>query len=101
MDASVAALNKIDGPPGFHLATELEDALAFAARRRKGTALKYRFSPAAREQLDAAGIIRQPIPGGPKSLRTIGDELLVKPEQYGLFNELLEAGEIVISPARW
>lgn len=100
LDAAAAITRKIDGPDGFFLATHLDDASFFAARRN-GTILQFNFSDAARKQLDAAGIIRQPIPGGPKSPNFLGDELMVKPDQFDLFNKLLDSGDISIIPAKF
>lgn len=99
LDAATAAKLKIDGPDGFFLATLREEAEFFAVRRRNGAVLEFQFSDAARKQLDAAGLIRQPIPPG-KTARFQGDELIVKPDQFDLFNRLLDNGDIKIIPAR-
>jgi hypothetical protein len=97
LDAAVAATNKIEGPPGFFLATHVDDAAFFAARRN-GTVIEFRLSQFARDQLKRAGVVRQPIPAGPKSPHFQGDELLVKPEHFPVFNLLLDSGDIVVAP---
>lgn len=100
LKAASAAARKIDGPAGFFLATHLDDA-AFFAGRRSGTILEFRFTDAARRELNAAGVLRRPIPGGPKSPRFLGDELHIQPDQFDLFNRLLDSGDIRIFPANF
>ena len=46
-----ATARKSDGPPGFFLAVEVDDAIFFALRRAPGGVLEYRLSPTAGEQL--------------------------------------------------
>jgi hypothetical protein len=98
LDTAAAASSKIDGPPGFFLATELDDAIFFGLRRR-GTVIEFRITQDAFDQLMAAGSVLQPIPRGPKSPFFKGDELIVKPDSYSLFNILLRSGEITVKPS--
>jgi hypothetical protein len=99
LDETEAAQRKIDGPPGFFLAQEVDDAAFFAARRQ-GTILEITLSPDAYRLLIAAGMVRRPIPGGflPNFM---GDELLIPPEAFATFNQLRSSGEIQFLPARW
>jgi hypothetical protein len=99
LDAAEAAKRKIDGPPGFFLAQEKDDA-AFFALRRQGTILEVRLSANAYRQLETAGMIRQPIPRG-LLVAFLGDELVIPPEAFAPFNQLRSAGEIQFLPARW
>ena len=50
------------------------------------------------EQLQRAGMLRRQIPPG-KTLRFIGDEIVIPPEAVAVFNGLREAGEIFVTPA--
>lgn len=99
LDQTIASSRKIDGPEGFFLATHVEDAEFFAMRRGRGTVLEFHFSDRAVKELNAAGVIRQAIPGGPKSPRFFGDGLIIHPERFDLFNRLRGAGHITILPA--
>ena len=100
LDAAMAAARKIEGSPGFFLATHADDAFFFASRR-SGTVLKFELSAAARRQLDAAGILRRPIPQGAKPSPFFGDELFVRPDQFDLFNSLLDSGDIIVAPHKF
>ena len=93
-----AAVHKIDGPPGFFLATEIDDAMFFALRRAPGGVLACHLSLYAVEQLQAAGMRRRQIPPG-KTIRFMGDEIVIPPEAFAVFNGLREAGEIFVTPA--
>ncbi len=44
LDVAKAAAKKIDGPPGFFLATEIADAEFFALRRAPGGILEFSLS---------------------------------------------------------
>ncbi len=101
LDAIAASARKIDGPDGFYMATDLDDAMYFAGHRHKGTVLEIEFSEVARQQLNGSGLVLQPIPGGPRSPNFNGDELFVNPEMYSLFNRLVESGDIRLRPARF
>lgn len=98
LNVEKAAAHKIDGPPGFFLATEVDDAMFFALRRAPGGVLACHLSLYAVEQLQAAGMLRRPIPPG-KTIRFIGDEMVMPPEAFSVFNGLREAGEIFVTPA--
>lgn len=100
LDGVKAAVRKIDGPDGFFLSTLVDDASFFAARRN-GTVIEFQFSESARGQLDAAGLVCQLIPRGLKSPRFAGDELIVDPDQFDLFNQLLDNGDITVVPANF
>jgi hypothetical protein len=93
-----AAARKIDGPPGFFLATEVDDAVFFALRRAPGGVVAFRLTWRAVETLQAAGALRRRIPPG-KTVRFLGDEVVVPPEAFGVFNMLRETGEIAVAPA--
>lgn len=47
--------------------------------------------------VDAAHVINQTIPG---KQYTTGNEIIITPDQFELFNRLLGAGEITIGPAK-
>lgn len=93
-----AAARKLDGPPGFFLATEVEDAVFFALRRAPGGVVAFRLSLRAVETLQAAGALRCRIPPG-KTIQFLGDEMVIPLEAFGIFNILREAGEIAVAPA--
>jgi hypothetical protein len=100
LDAAQAALAKIDGPPGFFLATDLASAEFFAIRRSPGVVVEFQLSPDAVRDLMSAGMIRQPLPVGPRSPPGLaGDELLVPPDAFALFNRLRASGRIIVVPA--
>ena len=101
LDAARGAALKIDGPPGFFLATDLADAEFFALRqlRGPGAVLLFDISATALSSLSARGAVRRPVPRGPRSPRFGGDELHVPPDAFELFNDLCRSGEIVISAA--
>jgi hypothetical protein len=75
LSAVKAAARKIDGPPGFFLATEVEDAVFFALRRAPGEVVALRLACQAVETLQAAGAIRRRIPPG-KTIQFLGDNVL-------------------------
>jgi hypothetical protein len=100
LDAAQAALAKIDGPPGFFLATDLASAEFFAIRRSPGVVVEFQFSPDAVRDLMSAGMIQQPLPIGPRSPPGLaGDEWIVPPTAFDLFNRLRAAGKITVVPA--
>jgi|SRR5205807_8840977 len=98
LSTAAAAARKIDGPPGFFLAIEVDDAIFFALRRAPGGVLEYRLSANAVEQLQVAGAVYRPIPPG-KAIRFFGKEFYIPLEAFALFNRLRAAGEIAIVPA--
>lgn len=97
LDAALANARKIDGPPGFFLATALPDAEFFGVRRGQGVVIRFQFSPEAVRRLAAAGMMRRPIPRGPRSPWFVADELYVPPSAFDTFNRLRQAGEIRLS----
>jgi RHS repeat-associated protein len=101
LDAAAASARKIDGPPGFYLATEFDDAAYFAARRTGGGGvIDVRMSDFALDDLLTAGATKQPIPRGPKSVHFVGDELHVPPLVFETFNRLRRRGLITMTPNR-
>jgi hypothetical protein len=99
LSASIAAARKIDGPSGFFLAIEQTDAEFFAMRRSPGGVLQFDFSADAVRQLRSSGMIQQPIPRGLKAPFFRGDELIIPPSAFDLFNDLRRLGEILVNPA--
>jgi len=97
LSAEKAAARKIDGPPGFFLATEVDDAVFFALRRAPGGVVAFYLSFQAVETLRAVGAIRRIPPG--KTIQFLGDEVVIPPEAFGVFNALRETGEITVAPA--
>jgi hypothetical protein len=93
LDAVKAAAGKIDGAPGFFLATHADDAAYFATRRGAGTILEYRFS-------GSVGLSVTPLGPQGKFGRFLGGEAVVPTGSFGKFNELRQAGEIVVVPGR-
>ena len=98
LSTAEAAARKIDGPPGFFLATEVDDAIFFALRRAPGGVLEYRLSANAVEQLRVAGAVYRPIPPG-RAIRFLGNEFYIPLEAFDLLNRLRAVDEIVIVPA--
>jgi hypothetical protein len=96
LDAAAAARAKIDGPPGFFLATDLASAEFFAVRRSPGIVVEFQFSPDAVRDLVTAGMIQQPLPLGPRSPPGLsGDEWLIPPHAFDRFNQLRASGKII------
>ena len=87
LSAEEAMARKIDGPPGFFLATEVDDAVFFALRRAPGGVVAFHLSLRAVETLQAAGAVRRRIPPG-KTIRFLGDEVVIPLEAFGIFNTL-------------
>ena len=98
LDASKAAARHLDGPGGFHLASEVSDAEFFAARRSPGTVLRIDISPEAAARLGQAGMRTGPIPAGPKSPIFAGTETRIPSTVFDLFNQLRASGAIRVSP---
>jgi hypothetical protein len=76
----------------------VDDAMFFALRRAPGGVLAFHLSLHAVEQLQAAGMIRRQIPPG-KTIRFMGDEMVIPPTAFAVFNRAREAGEIFVIPA--
>ncbi len=100
LDPALAAKFKIDGPPGFFIATVQSDAEFFAVRQRRGpgVVLLVDIAATALASLLAAGAIQRPIPRGQKSPRFSGDELFIPTDVFDLFNALCQSGEIQFRP---
>ncbi|KOO60056.1 hypothetical protein WH43_00045 [Rheinheimera sp. KL1] len=96
LSAQVASGNKIDGLPGFYLATDYDDAVFFAARRGEGAVIQFIISNKALGGLNANGAYFQKIPVG--GFRADGYEYLVAPQAFGAFNTFRNGKEIVVTP---
>jgi hypothetical protein len=94
LNAATAAAFKIDGSAGFFLATHIDDAAYFAARRGSGKILEYQFSSRAVEQL---GLKSTPLGALGKFGQFQGDEVVISPESFDLFNSLLKSGDIIVT----
>lgn len=98
LDAHAATSMKIDGPPGFFLASLESEAEFFALRRSSPVVLRYNLSENAVTQLQAAGALIRLIPRGPRSPFFQGNELHVPPSAFVLFDQLRLSLEIVVAP---
>lgn len=98
LDASTAAAGKLDGPPGFFLATERDAAVYFALRRSPGAVIEYQLSGAARAELGAAGSVLRPIPAGGMAGGFPGQEYFIPNSAFDTFNRLFSAGHITVGP---
>lgn len=96
LSASLAASNKIDGPAGFFLASDIATA-EYAAARREGGVLQYRISGAAMIDLTASGSTIQNIPPGKANLP--GYEFFIPTQSFDTFNTLRDARQIIVTPA--
>jgi hypothetical protein len=90
--------NKLDGPPGFFLATDARDAEYFAARRDPGTVLQYLITIDAVATLTAGGAILRPIPQGDFPTEFNGAEFVIPPSLYSTFDSMRASGQIVVTP---
>ncbi|MBK8254387.1 MAG: hypothetical protein IPK82_17175 [Polyangiaceae bacterium] len=99
LDAAKAAAAKIDGPPGFFLATHADDAAYFATRRGSGAILEYSFSDAAVRQL--GGLPTSPLGPLGRFGRFAGGEAVVPVGSFEMFNQLRAAGQISVVPFIW
>ena len=86
----------MDGPPGSFLATDEVAAEFFALRRGDGGILRFDLSERAVRELEAAGARLGPIPKGKFPGKLPGDEFVVPPEAFELFNLLRAQGEITV-----
>ena len=98
LSVSVASANKIDGPPGFYLATEWVTAEFFAVRRAPGTILRYAMTGSVLTGLLADGALLVPIPQGNFPTPFPGEQLVVPPVRFPHFNALRDTGAITVSP---
>jgi len=99
LDVDAAASRKMDGPPGFFLATNMDDAVYFGSRRSRFTVLQYDIQVEALKRLREAGSVLRPIAQGQRNTLFAGDEILVPPSAFEIFNSLIETGEVRIIPA--
>jgi hypothetical protein len=97
LDIITAMAQKLDGPPGFFLATHAEDAAYFAARRGEGTILRFVLLPQALQRLHASGALFRPIPVGNVAY-FYGSEFFVPPFAFEEFNKQLMSGGIDVQP---
>ncbi|ATB41221.1 RHS repeat-associated core domain-containing protein [Cystobacter fuscus] len=97
LDAAKAMAKKLDGPAGFYL-TDSYDAAAYyyAARRSPGGVLEYTLSTEATKSLTAAGAKFGQTPLG--NMHDLGNEFFIPIQAFELFNELRQAGQIVVRP---
>lgn len=98
LDAAKAAAGKIDGAPGFFLATEYDTAMYFALRRAPGGVVKYRVSHSAAASLSRHGAVLRDIPAGGMRGGFPGKEFFVPTSAFSHFNELRETGQIIVLP---
>lgn len=99
LDAAAAAARSTGAPSGFYLATDSADATHFALTRQPGRVLQYQLSETAVTQLQGAGVRMGPIAPGPKGFPIFqGQEFVVPPDAFGLFNNLRLSGHIIVSP---
>jgi hypothetical protein len=96
LSAQIANGNKIDGPPGFYLATDYDDAAFFATRRGEGAVIQFIISNKALGGLNANGAYFQKIPVG--GFRADGYEYLVPPQAFEAFNSYRKTEDIVATP---
>lgn len=94
LSAEAAAASKIDGPPGFFLATVEAVAEFFAARRSLGAVIVVEVEEDAVAALKGAGAVQQRIPVTASSPFFTGDEFVVPVDAFGVYNSLLATGRI-------
>jgi RHS repeat-associated protein len=102
LDPAVAAARNSGGPQGFFLATDVGTAEHFAAARGgPGGVLRYEVSADALTQLRGAGSTFGPIAPGRNGYPIFpGQEFVIRPDTFGLFNNLRASGQIVVLPSR-
>jgi hypothetical protein len=99
LDAAAAAARSSGARSGFYLATDAADATHFALTRQPGGVLQYQLSETAVTQLRGAGVRMGPIAPGPKGFPIFqGQEFVVPPDAFGLFNNLRSRGQIIVLP---
>lgn len=94
LSPEAAAASKIDGPPGFFLATVEADAEFFAARRSLGAVIVVEVEEDAVAALKAAGMVQQRITVTDSSPFFTGDEVIVPVGAFAVYNSLLAAERI-------
>lgn len=100
LDVAKASPRKIDGPPGFFLATTIIDAEFFALRRGRGVVIEFDIRESALQQLIRDGAVFRPIPVGQRSTRFSGDELMVPVTVFETLIDLLSSGEMTVNPVK-
>lgn len=98
LDIDPAMALKIDGPPGFYLASDAGDAEFFAARRDQGAVIRFEISADAFDELLGAGARYHPVPRSDDSPWFAGYELFVPPAAFAVYNRLLHAGSVRPKP---
>ena len=98
LDVAKAAARKIDGAPGFFLATDADAAMYFALRRSPGAILKYEMTPNAAASLASKGAVLRNIPAGGMKGGFPGQEFFVPTGAFERFNELARTGQIIVLP---
>jgi hypothetical protein len=101
VDLAAASALKIDGPPGFFLATDADVAMYFAARRPdRYTVVEFQIPEEALAALTDAGAQIRPIPQGAAAFPFRGQELVVTAPGVEAFNTMLDQGVIRVIPHR-
>lgn len=98
MPLDISKLDKIDGEPGFYLASHNVDAEYFAYRRLRGGMLLYILTDTAFAQLKSVGSFFRKIPFG-GGFHPAGYELMIPPGAFSTFNGLRDGGLIRVTPA--
>ena len=99
LETGAAAARSAGAPSGFYLATDSATAQHFALTRSPGGVLQYQLSPSAVTQLRGAGARIGPIAPGPNGFPVFpGQEFVVPPDAFGLFNGLRSSGQIIVLP---
>jgi len=96
--AAAAAASLGEQEPGFYLATYPGDAEYFAARQAPGSVVTFLLSQSALQTLMAAGSVFRPIARGPDSPYFQGEELVIPPSAFGIFDAERAAGRIIAFP---
>jgi hypothetical protein len=101
LDATVARELSTTGATGaFYLATDIDDALYLASLKGERYAvLSVDIDAGAQRDLAAAGCRLQPIPQAGKLVPFEGDEFVISPSAYGIFDALRAEGRIVFGAA--
>lgn len=96
LDESKAARRKVDGPPGFFLATHPDDASFFAARRG-GTLLIVEMAEDVYRDLRRRGMVGHPIPG-PRPPFFKVHEIVILVVLLARVNAFLDSGDVRFRP---
>jgi hypothetical protein len=98
LSLELALAQKIDGPPGFYLADDPNAAAFFAVRRAPGIVLRYAMSAEANSALLTRGAKTMPIPQGAFPTAFPGQQFVVPPGVFPLFNRLRRGGAVLVTP---